>query len=120
MLNTVQIMGRMSSDPELKRTLGGVCVLPFSLVCPRDVRQGGSGRREVDFVDCVAWRSLAEFVSKNVIKGQTIIVTGRLQTWAGENEEGLRRKGAEVLVKDIYFTGDKEGTKRGESPEDKA
>ena len=107
-------MGRMGTEPQLRKTTSGVPVVPFTLLCTRDIRQVENGRRGIDIVDCVAWRSLAEFVVKNVKKGQTVVVTGRLQTWSSGNEGADRHKGAEIVVRDIYFSGEKQGLKRGE------
>ena len=102
MLNTITIMGRLTRDPELRRTSSGVAVASFTLACERDFAAQGE-TRETDFVDIVAWRYTAEFVDKYFSKGQMAIVTGRLQIRNWEDKEGNKRRSAEILADHVYF-----------------
>ena len=102
MLNTITIMGRLTRDPELRRTSSGVAVASFTLACERDFAAQGE-TRETDFIDIVAWRYTAEFVEKYFSKGQMAIVTGRLQIRNWEDKEGNKRRSAEILADHIYF-----------------
>ena len=76
MLNNITIMGRLTRDPELRRTQSGIAVTSFSIACDRDYKPE-NGERETDFVDCVAWRGTAEFVQKYFAKGRMAVVTVR-------------------------------------------
>lgn len=111
MLNVCTIMGRLTRDPELRRTKNGVSVASFSLAVDRDYK--GDGERETDFIQCVAWRSSAEFVSKYFGKGQMAVVSGRLQIRKWTDDKGNKRESAEVLVDNIYF-GDSKKTGGGQ------
>lgn len=102
MLNTITIMGRLTRDPELRRTQSGVAVASFTLACERDFAAQGE-TRETDFIDIVAWRYTAEFVEKYFSKGQMAIVTGRLQIRNWEDKEGNKRRSAEILADHVYF-----------------
>ena len=102
MLNTITIMGRLTRDPELRRTQTGVAVASFTLACERDFAAQGE-TRETDFIDIVAWRYTAEFVEKYFSKGQMAIVTGRLQIRNWEDKEGNKRRSAEILADHVYF-----------------
>ena len=102
MLNNIVIMGRLTRDPELRRTQNGVAVDSFTLACERDFAARGE-TRETDFVDIVAWRYTAEFVEKYFSKGQMAIVTGRLQIRNWEDKEGNKRRSAEILADHVYF-----------------
>ena len=82
MLNKVFIMGRLTRDPELRRTQNGTPVTSFSLAVDRDFKSQG-GEKETDFIDVVAWRSTAEFVAKYFTKGRMAVVEGRLQIATG-------------------------------------
>lgn len=106
MLNNVTIMGRLSRDPELKTTQTGVPVLSFSIAVDRDYKPK-DGERETDFIDCVAWRTTAEFISKYFVKGQLLAVIGKLQTRSYDDKDGNKRRVTEVVVEQAYFTGDK-------------
>jgi len=79
MLNHITIMGRLTRDPELRRTASGVAVASFTLAVDRDFSGKASGEKETDFIDCVAWRQTGEFVSKYFSKGRMAVVDGRLQ-----------------------------------------
>ena len=108
MLNQISIMGRMVRDPELRRTGNGTAVASFTLACERDVASKEAEKKEVDFIDCVAWRQTGEFVSKYFVKGQMAAVSGRLQIRPWKDKDGNDRRTAEILVDHVYFCGKKE------------
>lgn len=103
MLNTITIMGRLTRDPELRRTGSGLAVASFSVAVERDFPNKDTGEREVDFIECVAWRQTGEFVSKWFTKGQMIVVSGRLQIRTWTDKDGNKRKTAEIIVDNAYF-----------------
>lgn len=115
MLNHIVIMGRMVRDPELRTTQGGTNVCSFTLACDRDFKAKDSGEKETDFIDCVAWRSTAEFVSKYFTKGRMMAVTGRLQIRDWVDKEKNKRRSAEIQVSSAYFADSK--SKEQEPPE---
>ena len=102
MLNHIILMGRMTRDPELRFTPQNTPVASFSLAVERDYQPGGS-ERQTDFIDCVAWRKTAEFVSKHFQKGSLAAVSGRLQIRDWTDRDGGKRRSAEVAVDNIYF-----------------
>ena len=102
MLNTITIMGRLTRDPELRRTSSGVAVASFTLACDRDYAPQGADK-ETDFIDVCAWRYTAEFVSKYFTKGRMAVVSGRLQIRNWEDKEGNKRRSAEILADHVYF-----------------
>ena len=102
MLNRIILMGRLTRDPELRRTQSGTAVTSFSLAVDRDFKSQ-SGEKETDFIDIVAWRSTAEFVSKYFTKGRMAVVEGRLQIRDWTDKEGGKRRSAEVIADNIYF-----------------
>lgn len=102
MLNKVFIMGRLTRDPELRRTQSGTAVTSFSLAVDRDFKSQ-SGERETDFIDVVAWRSTAEFVAKYFTKGRMAVVEGRLQIRSWQDKDGNNRRTAEVVADNVYF-----------------
>ena len=102
MLNKVFIMGRLTRDPELRRTQSGTAVTSFSLAVDRDYKSQ-SGEKETDFIDVVAWRSTAEFVAKYFSKGRMAVVEGRLQIREWKDKDGNNRRSAEVVADNIYF-----------------
>lgn len=102
MLNKIFIMGRLTRDPELRRTQNGTAVTSFSLAVERDYKST-SGEKETDFIDVVAWRGTAEFVSKYFTKGRMAIVEGRLQIRDWTDREGGKRRSAEVVADNVYF-----------------
>ena len=110
MLNKIILMGRLTRDPELRRTQSGTAVTSFSLAVDRDYK-AQDGERETDFIDIVAWRSTAEFVSKYFTKGRMAVVEGRLQVRDWTDKDGNKRRSTEVLADSVYF-GD---SKRSES-----
>lgn len=102
MLNKIIVMGRMVRNPELRRTNSGTAVASFTIACDRDFKSGG-GEREADFIECVAWRNTAEFVSKYFTKGRMAVVSGRLQTRNWTDKEGNKRKATEIVAESVYF-----------------
>ena len=103
MLNHITIMGRLTRDPELRRTGSGVAVASFTVAVDRDFGKSESGEKETDFIDCVAWRQTGEFVSKYFTKGSMIVVSGRLQIRNWTDKEGNKRRTAEVVADNVYF-----------------
>ena len=103
MLNHITIMGRLTRDPELRRTGSGVAVASFSLAVDRDFGGRDGGERETDFIDCVAWRHTGEFVSKYFTKGRMAVVSGRLQIRSWTDKDGNKRRTAEVVADNVYF-----------------
>ena len=103
MLNHITIMGRLTRDPELRRTGSGVAVASFSLAVDRDFSPKDGGERETDFIDCVAWRQTGEFVSKYFTKGRMAVVSGRLQIRSWTDKDGNKRRTAEVVADNVYF-----------------
>lgn len=112
MLNKWEGMGRLTKDPELRRTPSGTAVATFSIAVDRDFK-GKDGERETDFIDIVAWRQTAEFVSKHFTKGRMAVVEGRLQTRDYTNKDGQKRRVAEIVADNIYF-GDSKRDNDGE------
>ena len=112
MLNKIIIMGRLTRDPELRRTQSGTAVTSFSIACDRDFKSQ-SGEKETDFIDVVAWRTTAEFVSKYFAKGRMAVVEGRLQIRDWTDREGVKRRSAEVVADNVYF-GDSKRDSGGE------
>ena len=103
MLNKIFIMGRLTRDPELRRTQTGTPVASFTLAVDRDFRDKATGERATDFIDVVAWRQTAEFVSRYFTKGRMAVVEGRLQMRDWTDKEGGKRRSAEVIADNIYF-----------------
>ena len=106
MLNKIFIMGRLTRDPELRRTQSGTAVTSFSLAVDRDYKSQ-SGEKETDFIDVVAWRSTAEFVSKYFQKGSLIAIEGSLQTRQYQDKNGNNRTAVEVVANNVNFAGSK-------------
>ena len=103
MLNHIVIMGRLTRDPELRRTGSGIAVASFAVAVDRDIPNKESGERETDFIDCVAWRGTGEFVSKYFQKGSMIVVSGRLQIRGWTDKDGNKRRSAEIVADNVYF-----------------
>lgn len=103
MLNHIVIMGRLTRDPELRYTQSNTPVTSFRVAVDRDFAPRDGGERQTDFIDFVAWRSTAEFVSKHFQKGSMIIVSGRLQIREYTDRENVKRTAAEILVETVYF-----------------
>ena len=112
MLNHITIMGRLTRDPELRRTGSGVAVASFCLAVDRDFNPKDGGEKEVDFIDCNAWRSTGEFVAKHFSKGSMAVVSGRLQIRTWTDKEGNKRRNAEVVADSVYF-GDSKKSSEG-------
>ena len=103
MLNHIVLMGRLTKNPELRRTSSGIAVASFSLAVERDFSSRESGEKETDFIDIVAWRGTAEFVAKYFTKGRMVAVSGRLQIRSWTDKDGARRRSAEVVAETVYF-----------------
>ena len=117
MLNHIVLMGRLTRDPELRRTGSGIAVATFSLAVDRDFANTATGERETDFIDIVVWRNTAEFVSKYFTKGRMAVVSGRLQIRNWNDKDGNKRRSAEVIADSVYFGDSKrEGSDSGFAP----
>ena len=116
MLNHIVLMGRLTRDPELRRTGSGIPVTTFTLAVDRDF--GGNketGEKETDFIDIVTWRNTAEFVSKYFAKGRMAVVSGRLQIRNWNDKDGNKRRSAEVVADNVYFGDSKRDDQGGSS-----
>lgn len=118
MINTVALMGRLTFEPEVRITPSGVSVIRFQVACDRNYQRSGQDR-QADFIDCVAWRQTAEFISRYFHKGSMIAVEGTLQTSSYTDKNGNQRKQVEVLAKNVSFCGSKSETSgaAGSQPE---
>jgi single-strand DNA-binding protein len=116
MLNHITIMGRLTRDPELRRTGSGIAVASFTLAVDRDFPNKESGEKETDFIDCVAWRQTGEFVSKYFTKGRMAVVSGRLQIRKWQNDQGENRYSTEVVADNVYFGDSKREGNTGNTP----
>ena len=103
MLNHIVIMGRLTRDPELRRTGSGIAVASFTVAVDRDFGKNENGEKETDFIDCVAWRQTGEFVSKYFTKGRMAVVSGRLQIRPWTDKDGNKRRTAEIVADNVYF-----------------
>lgn len=110
MLNQIIIMGRLTRDPELRRTGSGVAVASFTLAVDRDFSGKDTGEKETDFIDCVAWRQTGELVSKYFTKGRMAVVSGRLQIRTWTDKDGNKRRTAEIVADNVYFGDSKKDT----------
>ena len=106
MLNKIILMGRLCANPELRRTNSGTAVTSFSLACDRDFKSQ-SGEKETDFIEVVAWKNTAEFVSKYFSKGRMAVVDGHLQIRDWTDKSGNKRTTAEVVAENVYFADSK-------------
>ena len=113
MLNHIVIMGRLTRDPELRRTGSGTAVASFSVAVERDFGKNENGEKETDFIDCIAWRQTGEFVSKYFTKGRMIVVSGRLQVRSWTDKDGNKRRTAEVVADNVYFGDSKRDSDGG-------
>lgn len=107
MLNHVTIMGRLTRDPELRRTQAGTAVASFSLAVDRDFKDRTTGERAADFINVVAWGQSGEFVSRYFTKGRMAAVEGRLQARDWMDNDGNKRRAYEVVADHIHFCGDR-------------
>ena len=103
MLNHIVLMGRLTRDPELRHTGSGVAVASFALAVDLDFQSKESQQKAVDFIDIVAWRNTAEFVSKYFAKGRMAVVSGQLQIRSWTDQEGHKHRSAEVVASNVYF-----------------
>ena len=104
-LNKVVLAGRMTADPELKQTPSGVSVLSFTIAVNRSYvsKNSDQGERQADFINVVAWRNTAEFISKYFRKGSAICVSGSIQTRSWQDQQGQRRYATEVVADEAMF-----------------
>ena len=107
MLNNCTFMGRMVRDPELRHTPDGVPVTTFTLAVDRDGAPKNGGERQTDFIDFVAWRNTAEYISKYMTKGRMIAAIGSLQIRNWTDKDGNKRRNAEIIVSSAYFADSK-------------
>lgn len=105
MLNTVTLMGRLTAEPDYRTTQSGVSFARFTLAVERDYQQ--NGERQTDFLDIIAWRSTADFVSKYFRKGRLVAVNGSLQTDTYTDKDGNKRKSWNVQAQHVYFAESK-------------
>ena len=106
MLNKIDIMGRLTAEPEIRAAANGIQVCMFTLACSRDFKSK-NGDKETDFIPVVTFRDTAEFVSKYFTKGQLAIVSGRLQVRPWTDDNGNKRRSTEVVAEHVYFGGSK-------------
>lgn len=106
MLNSVIMMGRITADPELRKTPSDVSVSTFTIAVERSFAKQGENR-ETDFFDVVAWRGTAEFVSRFFRKGSMIAVQGRMETRSYEDKKGVKRKAYTIVADNVYFADSK-------------
>ena len=114
-MNHIVIMGRLTKDPELRRTNSGTAVAGFTLAVDRDYSSKDSSEKETDFIDVVAWRTTAEFAAKHFTKGRMACVSGRLQMRDWTDKDGNKRRNAEVVADSIYFADSKKDAYSGNS-----
>lgn len=114
MLNKVTLMGRLTAEPELRRTTSGTAVASFSLAVERS--KARDGNKETDFIDVVAWSGTAELVCKYLDKGRMVVLCGRLQTRNWEDKSGNRRKSVEVVAEEVHFVGSKNDSRPPAEP----
>lgn len=106
MLNNVSMMGRLTTDPEIRQTPSGTRVVNFTLAIQRDVADS-TGNRPTDFIPCVAWAGTAEFVNRNFHKGDLVLATGRMQSRSYTDRNNQKRNVVEMLVANVYFSGER-------------
>ena len=112
-MNHIVIMGRLTRDPELRHTQSGTPVVSFTLAVDRRYTPKDGGERQTDFIDVVAWQNLGEFVSKYFVKGQMAAVSGRLQIRDWTDKDGNKRRSAEIVAENVYFTESKRSREAG-------
>ncbi len=113
MLNRIIIMGRLARDPELRHTQTGTAVASFRVAVDRDFKDKTTGEKVTDWIDVVAWRNTAEFVSRYLTKGRLVVVEGRLQMREWNDKEGNKRTTAEVVADNVYFADSKRDAEGG-------
>lgn len=114
MLNHITVMGRLTRDPELRRTGSGIAVTSFTVAVDRDLKNS-CGETETDFIDCVAWRQTGEFVAKYFTKGRMAVVSGKLQIRGWTDKNSNKRRTAEVIADNVYFGDSKKESQDGPS-----
>ncbi len=114
MLNKITVMGRMTKDPELRRTQSGTAVASFAIAVERDYKPEG-GEKETDFFDVIAWRKTAEFVCRYFTKGRMAVIDGRLQTRKWTDKNGGNRVAVEIIADSVYFGDSKKSVPDGEN-----
>ena len=117
-LNKVILAGRMTADPELKQTASGISVLTFTIAVNRGYvsKNSEQGERQADFINVVAWRQTAEFISKYFRKGSAICVTGSIQVRSWQDQQGQRRYATEVVADEAMFVESRGGDSNGGAP----
>lgn len=115
MLNKCFLQGRLTKDPDVRRTPGGTSVTSFTLAVDRDFSSSG-GEKATDFIDCVAWKGTADFVGKYFAKGRMAIVSGRLQIRDWTDKGGNKRRSAEVVADNVYFGDSKKEENKTNEP----
>lgn len=115
MLNSITLMGRLTKNPENRKTASGKSVTSFTLAVERDIKT--NGEKETDFIDCVAWNGTADLVAKYFTKGRMAVVRGRLQIRTWQDKDGKNRKAAEVIADSVYF-GDSKPAVTAPAPAD--
>lgn len=110
-MNKVILMGRLTRDPEMRQTTGGIQVCSFSIAVNR--RFAKDGQQNADFINCTAWRQQAEFICKYFHKGAMIAIVGNLQSHSWENQEGKRQYSTDVVVEEVHFTGSRQESQTG-------
>ena len=113
MLNKVILMGRLTRDPELRHTPADIPVVTFSLAVDRGYSRRDDSQQSVDFINIVAWRNTAEFVSKWFTKGQLVAVSGRLQVRNYKDKDGNNRTATEVVADECFFAESKRDSVQG-------
>lgn len=106
MLNNVDLMGRLVADPELRHTASGIPVCSFTIACNRRT-SGEQQGQTADFIDCIAWRGLAETIARYKNKGDMLVLSGRIETRTYEAGDGSKRKATSVNVREVTFCGDR-------------
>ena len=112
MLNHITIMGRLTKDPELRKTNSGTSVASFTLAVDRDFCK----EKETDFIECVAWKNTADFVSNYFSRGRMAVVSGRLQIRSWKDKDGNNRRTAEVVADNVYFADSKTAGEKNDTP----
>ena len=120
MLNKIFVMGRLTADPELRRTQSGTPVASFTVAVDRDFKDKSTGERATDFIDVVAWRQTGEFVSRYFTKGRMAVVEGRLQIRDWTDKDGNKRRTAEVVADQVYFGDSKKDEMKATADEREA
>jgi single-strand DNA-binding protein len=115
-MNQIVLMGRLTRDPELRHTPNGVAVASFTLAVDRGYVPKDGGERQTDFIDIAAWRNTGEFVAKYFTKGQMAAVVGRLQIRDWNDKDGNKRRSAEVVADNVYFTESKKSRESSVGP----